>query len=144
VWSSRTIFTTLDAEDGRVLLPVDPADDGAPERSTEEYVVRPTRGSLLVAPGPPRSVVGPPFVDQTHVNAFTIADGTTPYQVTAVPQEYIDGLDRSGSGPDRAAETFLMADPTTTRRTAPAYLLGLVAALTSVALLAAGSATATW
>jgi cell wall-associated NlpC family hydrolase len=35
-----------------------------------------------------------------------------------------------------------MADPTTTRRTAPAFLLGLVAALASVALLAAGSATA--
>ncbi|MGE5690602.1 MAG: NlpC/P60 family protein [Pseudomonadota bacterium] len=35
-----------------------------------------------------------------------------------------------------------MADPTTTRRTAPALLLGLVAALTSLALLAAGAATA--
>jgi peptidoglycan DL-endopeptidase CwlO len=35
-----------------------------------------------------------------------------------------------------------MADPTTTRRTAPAFLLGLVVALTSVALLGASSATA--
>ena len=35
-----------------------------------------------------------------------------------------------------------MADPTTTRRTAPAFLLGLVVVLTSVSLLAAGSATA--
>ena len=35
-----------------------------------------------------------------------------------------------------------MADPTTTRRTAPAFLFGLVVVLTSVSLLAAGSATA--
>jgi cell wall-associated NlpC family hydrolase len=35
-----------------------------------------------------------------------------------------------------------MADPTTTRRTAPAFLFGLVVVLTSISLLAAGSATA--
>ena len=35
-----------------------------------------------------------------------------------------------------------MADPTTTRRTAPAFLFGLVVLLTSVSLLGAGSATA--
>jgi cell wall-associated NlpC family hydrolase len=35
-----------------------------------------------------------------------------------------------------------MADPTTTRRTAPAFLLGLVVVLTSASLLAAGSAAA--
>ena len=40
---------------------------GAPRRAAEEYVVRPTSVSLLVSPGPPRSVVGPLSVDQTHL-----------------------------------------------------------------------------
>ena len=118
VWSSRTIFIAVEAEDSRVVLPVDPADDGAPERSTEEYVVRPTSISMLVAPGPPRSVAGPFVVDQTHTNAFIVDSGTTPYQVTAVPQEGIDALERSGSGPDRTEDVFVTPDPTMTVRTA--------------------------
>ena len=90
----------------------------AASAAREEYVVRPTSVSMLVSPGPPRSVAGPLVVDQTHTNAFIVDSGTTPYQVTAVPQEGIDALERSGSGPDRTEAVFVTPDPTTTVRTA--------------------------
>jgi transglutaminase-like putative cysteine protease/uncharacterized protein (DUF58 family) len=117
VWSSDPQRDTLISAQGRVVIPVDPSEAGAPEGEPREYAVRPTGVSMLVAPGPPLLVTGEVVLEQQQPAAFVIDSGLAPYTVTAVPRESVDSVTRSGSGADVDDPALTSLDPTTTART---------------------------
>jgi transglutaminase-like putative cysteine protease len=117
VWSSDSQRDTLISSDGRVVIPGDPSEAGAPAGESREFTVRPTGVAMLVAPGPPLKVAGEVVLEQQQTAAFVIDSGLAPYDVTAVPRESVDALSRSGSGPDTADAVLTSPDPTTTVRT---------------------------
>jgi transglutaminase-like putative cysteine protease len=117
VWSSDTRRDTLISAEGRVVIPHDPSEAGAPAGEPREYTVRPTGVSMLVAPGPPLLVTGEVVLEQQQTAAFVIDSGLAPYDVSALPRESVDALSRSGTGPDTDDPALTAIDPTTTART---------------------------
>jgi transglutaminase-like putative cysteine protease len=117
VWSTQLVQQELGTRDGRITLPTDPADDGAPRGVAQDYSVRPVDASSIVAPGAPVSVSGLGSVWQEQANGFMVIGALTPYTVSALPTENVDALSSSGSGPDRTDPVYVTPDDTTTPRT---------------------------
>jgi transglutaminase-like putative cysteine protease len=117
-WFSTPEQATFSADDaGRISLPVDPAESGAPATATKDYAVRPISAWSVIAPGPPRAVSGVTSLAQWTSDAFALDAAVSPYTVTAAPRTDVDSLTRSGSGPDRTEAELVQLDPTTTQRT---------------------------
>ncbi len=118
VWTAEPVQQAYAADAGRITLPADPEDSGAPSGVARDFRVRPTDASSVVSPGPVVSVTGLDSVWQEQRNGFVINGALVPYTVSAIPIEDVDALRAQGSGRDRIEPLTVTPDPTTTQRTA--------------------------
>lgn len=117
-WFSMPAQATYTADSsGRITLPTDPAEDGAPTAAVRDYLVRPIGAWNVIAPGPATTVSGLSSVAQVTSDAYSLDASVAPFTVAATARTDVDSLTRAGGGADRSESEWVQLDPSTTQRT---------------------------